>query len=223
MTNSTAGFVNLHVHSEHSPLDSISRLPGLVKKVAADGAPAVAVTDHGTMGAAWRFAQLARKEGVKPIIGIEAYIALAEDYTQEPNRFDPKPQLVDRDDETAGDADEDEVGKVGRSDKKTKWYQHITLLAETKEGFSNLVAMVNESANSFKFHPLMDWQLMKQYHEGVIALTGCLGGAVLGPVAAGNMDEARANLDRIIDTFGHDNVYMEIMEHGIEKEKRALP
>lgn len=222
MTSTSTGYVSLHTHTEHSALDGTAHLREAAEKAAADGNPALAITDHGTMGGAWRFTIEARKAGIKPILGIEAYLAITDDWRVEPDRFKPASVEVERDDDTAADADEDERGKTAKKTTKTKAYQHITLLASNKTGYENLVAMVNESANSYFKKPIMDFKLMKQYHEGVIALTGCLGGPVLGPVASGHMDEARANLTRIVDAFGHDNVYVEIMEHGIEKETRAL-
>lgn len=221
----TPGFVHLHTHTEHSALDGLSNLKKAVQKAAADGNPALAITDHGTMGGAWRFAIEARKAGIKPIIGIEAYLALADDWRNEPDRFAPAHSEVDREseDETGTDADEDERGKVSKKTTKTKAYQHITLLASNAEGWENLVRMVNASANSYFKKPIMDWKLIKEFGRGVIALTGCLGGPVLGPVAHGNIPEARRNLERLIDAVGKENVYVEVMEHGIDIETRALP
>jgi DNA polymerase-3 subunit alpha len=217
------GFVHLHVHTEHSPLDGLSGLGAALDKVAAAGDHALAITDHGTMGGAWKFANIARKKGVKPIIGIEAYLAIAEDWHDEPNRHERGEQKIDRDDDTSSDPDAEDGDKDDAKGQKVKRNMHITLLAKNAKGFENLTRMVNESNNSFYGKPLMDFQLMKQFGDGIIALTGCLGGPVLGPMSRGAVDEAELNLDRIIDAVGKENVYVEIMEHGIEAESKALP
>ncbi len=224
MTSTRTGWTHLHVHSEHSPLDGIIKFKDAVEKVQADGGNAIAVTDHGNMSGAWKFAQIARKAGVKPIIGIEAYLALADDWHDEPDRHAPGTIETERDDETSSDPDEEERGKAQTKATKTKRNQHITLLAKDPAGWRNLVQMVNAATNSYggKF-PLMDFKLIKQHQEGIIALTGCLGGPVLGPVSRGSIPEAEANLERLIDAVGKENVYVEIMEHGIAAESAALP
>lgn len=211
----TPGFVHLHTHSEHSPLDGLIRPYDGVTKVAADGQTALAFTDHGTLSGAWRFAQAARRSGVKPIIGIEGYLAVADDWTQEPSRFEPGSVEVENDDEDV-DVDTDKG-------TKKKHYNHITLLAATPEGWANLVAMGNASNETFRRHPLMDFELMKKHGAGIIALTGCIGGPVMGPVSRGHLDEARLNIRRLIDCFGPENVYVELMKHGIAAESDALP
>lgn len=213
MTDS--GFVHLHVHTEHSPLDGLSSPRASVAKIAEDGQTALAITDHGTLSGAWKFAGAARAAGVKPIIGIEAYLAVANEWTSEPDRFAPGQFEV-----TGDSVDTDVVDGKG---PKTKFYQHITLLAATPTGWQNLVAMSNAANDSFKRHPLMDFELMREHSDGIIALTGCLGGPIMGPIARGSYDEARMNLRRLIECFGHDNVYVEIMEHGIAEESAALP
>lgn len=217
------GFAHLHVHTEYSVLDGMARLNAAAQKVAADGQSALAITDHGSMGGVWKFASAARKAGVKPIIGVEAYLALAEDWRREPDRFTPAARLVERDDESSSDIDDDEKGKSGTTAQKKKNNEHITLLATNATGYTNLTALVNASADTFKNKPLMDYRLLKKHAEGVIAFTGCLGGPVLGPVSRGDMDQARHNLTRIVDTFGAGNVYVEVMEHGIPSETAALP
>lgn len=217
------GFVHLHVHTEHSALDGLAHLDDACAKVAMDGNPALAITDHGTMSGSWKFSAIARQIGIKPIIGTEAYLAISADWHAEPSRFNPETVEVARDDETSSDIDEEEVGKVGGKITKTKRNQHITLLARNAAGWENLTRISNAAAETFKGKPLMDFQLIKENSEGLIALTGCLGGPVLGPMSRGNEDEAEANLKRIIDAVGHDNVYVEIMEHGIDIESAALP
>lgn len=217
------GFAHLHVHTEHSPLDGLGHLDAACQKVAADGNTALAITDHGTMGGAWKFAKVARASGIKPIIGTEAYLAISSDWKVEPNRNDPQSVEVPNGDETATDMSEDEEGAVSKKTTKTKRNQHITLLARNAAGWANLVRISNAAAETFKGKPLMDFALIKEHSEGIIALTGCLGGPVLGPVSRGEFAEARKNLERIIDAVGHENVYVEVMEHGIDVESAALP
>ncbi|WIB65464.1 DNA polymerase III subunit alpha [Curtobacterium sp. MCBD17_040] len=221
---SDARWTHLHVHSEHSPLDGMVKFKAAVEKVKAEGGNALAITDHGNTSGAWKFAKVARDAGIKPIIGIEAYLALASDWRDEPDRHDPGTVETERDDETSAELDEQERGKAQKKTTKTKRNQHITLLAKNREGWHNLVRMQNAATNSYggRF-PLMDFKLIKQHSEGIIALTGCLGGPVLGPVSRGEMDEAERNLERIIDAVGRENVYVEIMEHGIAAETAALP
>jgi DNA polymerase-3 subunit alpha len=217
-------FTHLHVHSEHSPLDGMVKFKDAVAKVKAEGGNAIAITDHGNTAGAWKFARVARAAGVNPIIGIEAYLALATDWRDEPDRYAPGAVETARDDETTAELDEEERGKSQKKVTKTKRNQHITLLAKNAAGWQNLVRMQNAATNSYggRF-PLMDFALVKKHSEGIIALTGCLGGPVLGPVSRGELEEAEANLNRIIDAVGHENVYVEIMEHGIPAETAALP
>jgi len=217
------GFAHLHVHTEHSPLDGLSKLADACEKVAADGNTALAITDHGTLGGAWKFASAARKAGIKPIIGTEAYLALSEDWRSEPDRHDAKTVQVERDDASSGDRDEDESTAAAASKTKAKRNQHITLLAKNATGWTNLIRMANKANESFWVKPLMDFNLIKEHGEGIIVLTGCLGGPVLGPVSRGDMDEARSNLKRLIDAVGKENVFVEVMEHGIPAETAALP
>lgn len=223
MGTTNTGFAHLHVHTEHSPLDGLGKLADACKKVADDGNTALAITDHGTLGGAWKFAIAARKAGIKPIIGTEAYLALAEDWRSEPDRHDPKPVQVERDDDISGDRDEDDSAAAAASKMKVKRNQHITLLAKNAVGWANLISMANKANASFWGKPLMDFNLIKEHGEGIIVLTGCLGGPVLGPVSRGEIEEARLNLERLIDAVGRKNVFVEVMEHGIPAETAALP
>ena len=200
--SATAGWVHLHTHSEYSPVDSLLRIKDLVKAVAADGNPALAITDHGTLGGIWKLGQYAADAGIKPIGGIEAYLAIGD-------RAEHGSIEVDHDD------DPDVEGVRG---KKTKKYEHLTLLAISPLGWANLVAMGNESHDSFWLKPRIDYALLKQYGEGIVVLTGCLGGPVAGPLSRGNRAEAIANLHTLIGCVGKDNVYVEVMDHGIEAQ-----
>jgi DNA polymerase-3 subunit alpha len=221
MTSETPGFVHLHVHTEYSPLDGMTKIADAVAKVASEGQIALAATDHGTTGGAWQLNRLAKQAGIKPLIGAEVYLAVMTDWRDEPDRTQKQIVEVDRDDDSA--VDDDDEGS-GASAKKKKLYEHLTLFATSKVGWTNLASMMDIAEETgFYAHPRIDFKLLKEYSEGILVLTGCLGGPVLGPVSRGNLDQARRNLDRIIDAVGHDNVFMEIMEHGIESETRALP
>ena len=193
-------FASLHTHSEHSELDSTAKISELFKRAAELGQTALAVTDHGTLSGLWKAQQAADANGVKLIPGIEAYLAIG-----------------DRFDRNAVDVIED-----GRT--KTKKYEHLTLLAESEAGWANLVAISNESQLSkWGKHARVDYPLIAENRAGLIILTGCLGGPILGPLSRGDDKQAEANLVEIIETVGRENVFIEIMEHGIALESVILP
>lgn len=203
-------FVHLHVHTEFSLLDGFSKIDELTRMAAADGQPALAITDHGSMAGAWQHAKACRAAGIKPILGIETYLAIG-------SRHERNFETV-----AADDASSEDTGSEAGSGTKTKRYEHLTILARTRVGWENLVAMHNESQNSFWYHPRIDYDLLADHGDGLIVLTGCLGGPVAGPLSRGDDDTARANLDRLISCVGRENVYIEVMDHQIPAEKRAL-
>ena len=202
-------FVHLHTHSEFSPIDSLAKVKDLVKAAAADQNPALAVSDHGTLGGVWKLGQYARDAGIKPIPAIEAYLAIG-------SRFERNALQVDDD-----DADPDPEGGKGTKSKK---YEHLTLLAATREGWRNLVLMTNEAQaqESYWYKPRIDYDLLAQYGTGLIVMTGCLGGPVAGPLSRGDRATAVANLHRLIDCVGRENVYVEVMDHGIDAQLRIM-
>ena len=126
-------FAHLHVHSEFSLLDGASRVDDIVKAAVADGQTACAVTDHGSLGAAFRFRKAALKAGIKPIIGMEAYLAIGDD------RFNPKTVEVPR------EGNDDDDGEKTAKATKTKSNEHLTILATSPKGWRNLVAIHNLS------------------------------------------------------------------------------
>ena len=147
-------FVHLHLHSQYSLLDGANKLPELCKRVAELGMPAVAVTDHGNMFGAFHFFHEALQQGVRPIIGVEAYIAPA-----------------DRRNREAQAASESGEG----------YAYHLTLLAATQKGYQNLVRLVSEAyLTGFYHRPRMDKALLREHAEGLIGLSGCLKGEVAG-------------------------------------------
>ncbi|HTV12692.1 MAG TPA: DNA polymerase III subunit alpha [Acidimicrobiales bacterium] len=198
-------FVHLHLHTEFSMLDGAARVHEVVERAAADGQQAIAITDHGNMYGALDFYKAAKAKGLKPIIGIEAYQAGE-------SRFE-RPLRRGRLDDTGGDAEEGE-----------KLYYHLTLLAEDNRGYKNLLKLSSEAYLSGYFYkPRTDWELLERYHEGVIATTGCLGGLVNQALLRGDVEQATQTTARLQEIFGRDNLFVELQDHGIEKQRKTNP
>lgn len=181
-------FVHLHNHTEFSLLDGAQKLSKMVDRAVEMGQTAIAQTDHGS-GAGWyKFAAECREKGVKPIIGIEAYLTVGgRDRMDTTNDF----EIVESSDED-GDFDPTQTdSQREKSRTKKKFYEHLTLIAKNETGWRNLVQMVNESARSFRFKPRMDYELLREHSEGIICLTGCLAGPVLGYVARAALEPDR--------------------------------
>lgn len=181
-------FVHLHNHTEFSLLDGAQKLSKMVAHAVELGQTALAQTDHGS-GAGWyKFAAECRKQGIAPIIGIEAYLTVGgRDRMDTTNDF----EVVESSDE---DGDFDPTQSDSQREKsrtKKKFYEHLTLIAKNETGWRNLVQMVNESARSFRFKPRMDYELLREHSEGIICLTGCLAGPVLGYVARAALEPDR--------------------------------
>jgi DNA polymerase-3 subunit alpha len=194
-------FVHLHVHTEYSMLDGAARVGELVKEVARQGMPAIAITDHGNVFGAFEFNKQAIKAGVKPIIGIEAYVAPE-------SRFDKR-----RVKWAAGG--EDDVSGGGA-------YTHMTLLAENNVGLSNLFRLSSlASLEGYYYKPRMDRELLAQYSKGIIATTGCPGGEIQTRLRMGAYAEAKRAASELRDIFGVENFFLEVMDHGIDVEARV--
>jgi DNA polymerase III subunit alpha len=205
LPSSADNFVHLHVHSEYSMLDGAARIGPLVEAAAAAGMPAIAVTDHGNMFGAYEFWQKATAAGIKPIIGTEAYIT-------------PGTARGDKSRIRWGTSTQssDDVGGSGA-------YTHMTLLAENNEGMHNLFRLSSlASMEGFYFKPRMDRELLSRYSKGVIATTGCVGGEVQTRLRLGQYDEALKAAADFQDIFGKENFFAEIMDHGIDIEKRTM-
>jgi DNA polymerase III subunit alpha len=193
------------VHSEYSMLDGAARIGPLVEAAAEAGMPAIAVTDHGNMFGAYEFWQKATAVGIKPIIGTEAYIT-------------PGTARGDKSRIRWGTSTQssDDVGGSGA-------YTHMTLLAENNVGMHNLFRLSSlASMEGFYFKPRMDRELLSRYSEGVIATTGCVGGEVQTRLRLGQYDEALKAAGDFQDIFGKQNFFAEIMDHGIDIEKRTM-
>ena len=196
-----SSFAHLHVHTEYSMLDGAARVADLVAEVARQEMPAIAMTDHGNVFGAFDFYKQAKKVGVKPIIGIEAYVAPE-------SRFEKKRVKW-------ADGGEDDVSGGGA-------YTHMTILAETNEGLSNLFRLSSlASLEGYYYKPRMDRELLTQYSKGLIATTGCPGGEIQTRLRMGAFKEAMAAASDYRDIFGRDNFFLEIMDHGIDIESRV--
>ncbi len=184
-------------------LDGAARIDDVVAAARADGQPAIGITDHGNMYGVLDFYKAARKHGIKPIIGTEAYMA-GESRTERPAR---RGRLDD------GDQGEGE-----------KLYYHLTLLAETTQGYRNLMKLSSLAyLEGYYYKPRLDWELLDRYHEGIIATTGCLGGQVLQALMAGDEAGALRKAARLQDIFGRDNLFVEIQDHGIKAQHETNP
>jgi DNA polymerase III subunit alpha len=198
-------FTHLHVHTEFSMLDGAARLDEMVAKAVADGMPAIGMTDHGNMYGTLDFYKECNKQGIKPIIGTEAY--MAHDHRSE------RPTRRGRVDDSGGDT---EGGK--------KLYYHLTLLAENQTGYKNLIQLSSLAfMEGYYYKPRMDWELLEKYSDGLIATTGCLGGHVLQSLLNGDERGAVEKAARLQDIFGRDNLFVELQDHGLQAQRETNP
>jgi DNA polymerase-3 subunit alpha len=198
-------FTHLHVHTEFSMLDGAARLDEMVAKAVADGQPAIGMTDHGNMYGTLEFYKECNKQGIKPIIGTEAY--MAHDHRSE------RPARRGRIDDSGGDTE------GGR-----KLYYHLTLLAENEVGYRNLIQLSSLAfLEGYYYKPRMDWDLLEQYHDGLIATTGCLGGHVLQALLQGDERGALDKAGRLQEIFGKDNLFVELQDHGLQAQRDTNP
>lgn len=195
-------FVHLHVHSEYSMLDGAARIAPLTQEAARMGMPAIAITDHGNNFGSYDFYQSAKANGIKPIIGIEAYLT-------------PGTARQDRSKVQWGSGGEDDVSGGGA-------FTHLTMLAESTEGMYNLFRLSSKAwLEGFYFKPRMDRELLQEYAKGIIATTGCASGEVQTLIRLGQYQKALEAAAFYRDVFGKDNYFVEIMDHGIDIERRA--
>src|SRR5450755_4843663 len=184
-------------------LDGAARLGDLLAQCERHGMPAIAMTDHGNVHGAYDFDRQTRAAGIKPIIGIEAYVAPGHRTDRQPVRWGGPAQIGD------------DVGGAGA-------YTHLTLLAETGEGLHNIFRLSSLAWLEGYFRkPRMDAELLARYAKGIIATTGCPGGAVQTRLRLGQYDRALAAAAQLRDIFGPGNLFVEIMRHDLEIELRA--
>ncbi len=206
---SAADFVHLHVHTEYSMLDGAARHAPLFAEAERLSMPALAITDHGNMFGAYEFQSEGRKHGVKPIIGIEAYVAPS-------SRFSRVQEFWSTGKRDASDLDT-EAGKDVSGGGR---YTHMTLLARNATGLRNLFRLSSlASIEGYYMKPRMDRELISRHAEGVIATTGCPGGEIQTRLRLGQFDEAVKAAAAYRDIFGAENYYLELMDHGIEVER----
>lgn len=194
-------FVHLHVHTDYSMLDGAAKIKELIAEIARQEMPAVAMTDHGNMHGAYEFYNTATKAGVKPIIGLEAYVAPGSRKERSAVRW--------------GDGGEDDVSGSGA-------YTHMTMLSETTEGMHNLFKISSASwFDGMYYKPRVDAELLQQYGKGLIATSGCASGEIQTRLRMGQYEQAKQAAARMQDIFGKENYFVEIMDHGIDIERRA--
>ena len=208
--------VHLHTHTEYSMLDGAASNEKLFAEVARQGMPAVAMTDHGNMFGAYEFFQISKKyDGdqnplIKPIIGIEAYVA--------PSTRKSRVQEFWGTSRDAGDPDAEggkDVSGGGR-------YTHMTMWAKDSEGLHNLFRLSSlASYEGYYMKPRMDRELMGQYSGGIIASTGCPSGEVQTRLRLGQFEEACQAASDYRDIFGRENYFCELMDHGVPIEKQV--
>ncbi|MCO1574921.1 DNA polymerase III subunit alpha [Crossiella sp. SN42] len=196
-------FVHLHVHTEYSMLDGAAKIAPLFAEAARLEMPAVGMTDHGNMYGGDEFYQQAKKHGIKPIIGIEAYIAPT-------SRFHKKPVFW-------GDPGQrgDDISGAGA-------YTHMTMVAKNSTGVRNLFRLSSQaSMEGYYYKPRMDREIIAENAEGIIATTGCPSGEVQTRLRLGHEAEAIQAAADYRDIFGAENFFLELMDHGLSIERRV--
>ena len=202
--------MHLHVHTEYSMLDGAARIGDLFAKAAELGMPALATTDHGYVFGAYEFWRKAQGTGVKPIIGVEAYV------TPGTHRTD-KSRVSWGDKRSQGIRDEDDVSGGGA-------YTHMTLLAQDNTGLRNLFKLDSQASldQVYAKWPRIDRELLARYSGGLIATTGCPSGEIQTRLRLGQYDLAKAAAAEYRDIFGADNYFCEVMDHGNDIERRTI-
>ena len=183
-------FTHLHVHTEYSLLDGSSKIKELPARARELGMDSLAITDHGVMYGVIDFYRACNAVGIKPIIGCEVYVAPG-------SRFDKEP--------------------IGQGDDR---YYHLVLLAENNTGYSNLMKIVSRGfTEGFYYKPRVDYEVLREYHEGIIALSACLAGEVARDITRNNYEEAKKAALLYQDIFGKGNFFLELQDHGIPAQR----
>ena len=182
-------FAHLHVHTEYSLLDGSSKISELPAQAKALGMDSLAITDHGVMYGVIDFYRACKEVGIKPIIGCEVYVAPG-------SRFDRE---------------------SGSGDDR---YYHMVLLAENDTGYHNLMKIVSKGfTEGFYYKPRVDDEVLREYHEGIIALSACLAGEIPRFLARGMYEDAKGAAEKYQGIFGKENFFLELQDHGIPQQK----
>lgn len=184
-----SSFIHLHNHSHFSLLDGACRINDLINRAVKMNMPALAITDHGNMFGAIEFYSTARKKGIKPIIGVEAYVA-------------PR-------------------SRKDKSKENGDNSFHLLLLAKNLQGYRNLMKLVSIGyLEGFYYRPRIDHEALREYHDGIIAMSACLSGEVNKAILDGNMELAKTRTENYRAIFGED-FFLEIQNHGLDEDKTA--
>ncbi len=187
-----ANFVHLHVHTQYSLLDGAIKVGALVDRAKEYRMPAMAITDHGNMFGALEFYTKAHAAGVKPIIGCEVYVA-------------PGSRHEKSGASSSGDAS-----------------GHLVLLCKNRTGYRNLCRLVSTAyQDGFYYRPRIDWDLLSENNEGLIALTACLGGEIPSLICRGRMDHARLRAEEMSRVFDNNRLYLELQENYLPEQETA--
>ncbi|MEM0970104.1 MAG: PHP domain-containing protein, partial [Verrucomicrobiota bacterium] len=186
-------FVHLHLHTEYSLLDGAIRVKDLMHKAATYGMPAVAMTDHGNLFGAIEFYQTAKAYDVKPIIGCEMYLT---------------PPGVSH--------------TTKKKDPKGRKNSHLTILSANARGFENLTKLVSLAhLDGFYYKPRVDKELLAQYSEGLVCLSGCIQGEINQAIQEDRLDDARQSIADFLVLFGRDRFFLELHNHGMEAQAKC--
>src|SRR5437016_8163689 len=181
----SGSFVHLHVHTHYSLLDGANKVPELVRRTKELGMDAIAITDHGCMFGVIEFFNECKEEGVKPILGMEAYMAPGDR----------------RERSTPG-------GNAGEA------AFHLLLLAENLEGYKNLIKLSSIAyREGFYYKPRIDKEVLRAHRGGLIATSACLGGEVASALLKRDAKNARAIAETYIEIFGQDHFFIEVQKH----------
>ncbi len=183
-------FAHLHVHTEYSLLDGSNKIKECIARVKELGMDSVAITDHGVMFGVIDFYRAARAEGIRPILGCEVYVAPG-------SRFDKE--------------------AVGSGDDR---YYHLVLLAENDRGYHNLMKIVSKGfTEGYYYKPRVDMEVLREFHEGLIALSACLAGEVQRNILRNMYEEGKEAALRYQEIFGEGNFFLELQDHGMQEQK----
>lgn len=183
------GFTHLHVHTEYSLLDGSCKIKELLQRAKELGMKHLAITDHGNMYGVIDFYRAAKEVGINPVIGCEVYVAPGSRHDRE----------------------------ISKGEER---YNHLVLLAENNTGYANLMKIVSLGfTEGFYYKPRVDYEVLEQYHEGIIALSACLAGVVAMYLRRGMYDTAKKEALRLWEIFGEDHFYLELQDHGMSEQQ----